>query len=210
MSKLASGKVVRYGLTLMWVLAGLSAVVWVIVGSVGYWARNGWLPADTAGWAQAIGAIVAILVAIAVPYYQGHLQLKQKEEVERRQRLDGINATYALMCHVSGTYRELLAVLHRNPRWGDPRRQSAAHDLKQSAAMLREISVTALSNEMVHFLVGLREVSNFGEFMGEKLSQYPEPIIALDISKRVQANSDLIDRWMEELGALEDDIRSQF
>lgn len=76
--------------------------------------------------------------------------------------------------------------------------------------MLREIPVTALSNEMVHFLVGLREVSNFGEFMGEKLSQYPEPIIALDISKRVQANSDLIDRWMAELGALEDDVRSQF
>lgn len=208
MSKGASEKLVRYGLALMWLTGGLSATVWAIVGSVGYWARNGWLPADTAGWAQAIGAIVAILVAIAVPYYQGHLQLRQKEESDRKQRLDGINATYALMSHVSGIYRELIAVLHRNPGWGSPRRQSVGHDLKQSAAMLREIPVTALSNEMVHFLVGLREVSNFGEFMGEKLTQFPEPIIALDIVKRVQANSDLIDRWMAELGALEDDIRA--
>jgi hypothetical protein len=194
----------------MLLLMGLSAVVWTIVGSVGYWARNGWLPADTAGWAQAIGAIVAIVVAIAIPYYQGHLQLRQKEEADRKQRLDGINATYALMNHVSGIYRRLITVILRDPPWDSPNRQSVAHDLKQSAAMLREIPVTALSNEMVHFLVGLREVSNFGEFMGDKLTQFPVPLIEPPIVKQVQAKSDLIDRWIEELEVLEGDVRYSY
>ena len=210
MNRWTSDKAIRYGFTLLWLLAGISAVVWTIVGSVGYWARKGWLPADTAGWAQAFGAIVAIVVAIAIPFYQNQLQLRQKEEAELKQRLDGINATYALMNHFCGTFRQLISVISRNPHWSSPARKSVAHELKQSAAMLREIPVTALSNEMVHFLVGLREVSNYGEFIAETLSQFPEPIISEDTFKRIKGQSKLIDRWMEELGELDDDVRYRY
>ncbi|WP_438301638.1 hypothetical protein [Pseudomonas sp. NMS19W] len=152
--------------------------------------------------------MVAIVVAIAIPYYQNYTQQRQREDSALKQRLDGISATYALMNHVAETHKRLVSVFLYNRKWADPERQSVSHDLKQSAAMLREIPVTALSNEMVHFLVALREVSNFGEFIAEKLTQYPEPIILLDVVNKVKANAALIDRWMKELDLLEQDARS--
>ncbi|WP_143515181.1 hypothetical protein [Pseudomonas putida] len=194
----------------MLLLLALSAIVWVIVGSVGYWARLGWLPADGAGWAQAIGAFVAITVAIAVPYHQNYQQRIQRDEADRKARLDGINATLALMSHVKGVTGRLSKALSNRYRvsvWGAGS-NSVAHDLKQAAAMLREIPVTSISNEVVHFLVGLREIANYGEYAAGVVLQggyYDEsPII-----KKANANVALIDRWIEELELLEQDIRDQ-
>lgn len=53
---------------LWWLLVG-TAVLWLLVASVGYWVRWGWLPPDASGWVQAIGSIVGIAVAIAIPIY---------------------------------------------------------------------------------------------------------------------------------------------
>ncbi|XSS65435.1 hypothetical protein ACP9OK_10875 [Pseudomonas sp. B11] len=201
-------RALQYSFGFMWLLGALSAVVWTVVGSVGYWSRIGWLPVDAAGWAQAFGAIVAIVVAIAIPYFQQESLRKQKEETELKARLDGINATYALMIHVSDIYTRLKLALRvlsfaNNPLdW-----KAVAHDLKQSAAMLREIPVTAISNEMVHFLVGLREVSNYGEFLSG-LMDYPNPslVFSLEIIDKVDANVSLVGRWVEELELLENSI----
>ncbi|MDH4550868.1 hypothetical protein [Pseudomonas sp. BN607] len=106
----------RYLTLLMLLLLALSATVWVIVGSVGYWAKLGWIPADGAGWAQAIGAFVAITVAIAVPYHQNYQQRVQRDEADRKARLDGINATLALMNHVKGVTGRLSKVLSNRYR----------------------------------------------------------------------------------------------
>src|SRR5690606_15302673 len=51
-----------------WLLIG-GAALWLLVGSVAYWVKHGWLPADAAGWVQAIGSIAAIAVAVCVPIY---------------------------------------------------------------------------------------------------------------------------------------------
>lgn len=53
---------------LWWLLLG-GAVLWLLVGSVAYWVKHGWLPADAAGWVQAIGSVAAIAVAVCVPIY---------------------------------------------------------------------------------------------------------------------------------------------
>ncbi|HDS1682128.1 TPA: hypothetical protein QEM39_003704 [Pseudomonas putida] len=213
MNVVTSRSVVKYCLTLLWLLGALSAVVWVVVGSVGYWAKRGWLPSDTAGWAQAIGAIVAIMVAIAVPYYQNQAQKQQDEDAERRTRLEGINATMALMSHVETVHKRLLAFLSmplRSTAYGSPERLSMSHELKQTAAMIKEIPVTSLSNSMVHFLVGLREITNYGEFIALQLTEYPTHLDNVNrVRAEVASGVALIQRWCEELELLEDDIRSE-
>lgn len=60
---------------LWWFLLG-GGVLWLLVGSVAYWVKKGWLPPDASGWVQAIGSILAIAVAIGVAYNSHRMTLK--------------------------------------------------------------------------------------------------------------------------------------
>ncbi|NIL19745.1 hypothetical protein [Pseudomonas sp. AN3A02] len=80
----------------VWVIWGLivgGAGLWVIVGSIGYFGKEGWLPNDTAGWVQAIGAIVAIGIAIWIPYRQRNQEAQERanarteSEISRSEQL---------------------------------------------------------------------------------------------------------------------------
>lgn len=65
----------------LWWLLLLSASFWVMVGSVSYWLRHDYLPKDASGWVQAVGAIVAIAVAVLIPLYQrAHEQSVRAQE----------------------------------------------------------------------------------------------------------------------------------
>jgi hypothetical protein len=61
-----------------WLVVG-GAGLWVIVGSIGYFSRNGWLPNEAAGWAQAIGAGVAIIVASFIPMWHAKVATREKQ-----------------------------------------------------------------------------------------------------------------------------------
>ena len=50
----------------LWLLVFGGAGLWVVVGSIGFFSKNGWLPTDAAAWVQAIGSVVAILVAALI------------------------------------------------------------------------------------------------------------------------------------------------
>lgn len=72
---------------LAWVLALLvwlpligGAALWLLVGSVAYWVKHAWLPANTEGWVQAIGSLLALVVAIGIP-----LTLKLQERATERE-----------------------------------------------------------------------------------------------------------------------------
>ena len=74
----------------VWVIWGLvvgGAGLWVIVGSIGYFGKEGWLPDDTAGWVQAIGSIGAILAAI---WISGG-ERRHREKIEKDWRRDSIS-----------------------------------------------------------------------------------------------------------------------
>ena len=47
----------------MWGLVVGGAGLWVVVGSIGYFSKTGWLPKEASGWVQAIGALLSILAA---------------------------------------------------------------------------------------------------------------------------------------------------
>lgn len=205
-------RIAQYSIWALWTLIVLSLTIWVLVGSVAYWVRNAWLPADSAGWAQAIGAFVAIVVAIALPYFQSRQQRNDRMQESLSERLNGINATYALMTHMEGLYARL--EVYSQPvssifgtQLKGSKSDSLLHELKQAAAMLREIPVTAISSQMVYFIIGLREVANYGEFVSSTLYDEAMGVSAnYDRQRKISFNRKLIERWMGELSTLEDEI----
>lgn len=206
-------RVAQYSIWMLWALIALGSTLWLLVGSVAYWVRNEWLPADSAGWAQAIGAFVAIVVAIALPYLQSRQQRNDRAEEVLRERLNGMNATYALMLHMERLYARLVNYAKPMPSvfgssLSGSKSDSLLHELNQAAAMLREIPVTAISSQMVYFIIGLREVANYGEFVSSTLhtpaNDSTENILR---HKKISSKRELIERWMDELSVLQDDVR---
>ncbi|UXZ20688.1 hypothetical protein KZH41_19415 [Pseudomonas sp. YeP6b] len=208
-------RIAQYTIWTIWILLVAGSTLWLLVGSVAYWVRNGWLPADSAGWAQAIGAFVAIIVAIALPYFQSRQQRNDRAEETLSERLNGMSATYALMVHMEGLYARLEVYAQPTSSFFGTqlcgsKSDSLLHELNQAAAMLREIPVTAISSQMVYFIIGLREVANYGEFVSATLYDVsPEPAINFRRWKKISANRQLIERWMEELATLETEVRSR-
>jgi len=78
----------------------------------------------------------------------------------------------------------------------------SAHDAQQAAAMLRELSVVALTVEMVHFVVGMREVASYGEFAAKNIDN-PLAVLTPGILKELDKNIDSLKKWITELDDLE-------
>lgn len=209
MGKNKSATLVRYLLFSIWALLFLSASSWILVGSVAYWVKHGWLPPDSAGWAQAIGGLLAVTVAIAVPAFQSFNQAKQLRDKEVAHRLEGIQATRALIEHIMGVQTALLSALQNisvgtGSYHSSQHGRAAAHGAQQAAAMLREMAVVDLSVAMVHYVVGLREVANYGEFVGAQVERFElYRSITPDVSKQIRSNIVLMKRWVAELDELE-------
>lgn len=209
MERKIHSKLIGYAIFSLWALLFLSAASWVLVGSVSYWVKHGWLPPDSSGWAQAIGGLLAVIVAIAVPAFQNFSQSRQLKEKEKLVRLEGIQATRALVEHVLRVQKRLLSALKRLGSYRgiyssltDAKAES--HEAIQAAAMLREISVVDLNIQMVHFVVRLREVANFGEFAGNQHDHYLLRGHAnSDVVNQLQRNTETLNKWVEELDDLE-------
>jgi len=56
-------RLVERTLWALWLLIFGGAGLWVVVGSIGYFSKTGWLPNDAAAWVQAVGSVAAIFVA---------------------------------------------------------------------------------------------------------------------------------------------------
>ena len=81
---------------LWWFLVGGGAL-WLLVGSVAYWVKKGWLPPDTYGWVQAIGSILALIVAVSVPLYLWKHERKERARAKFEAEL-GRAELLASMC----------------------------------------------------------------------------------------------------------------
>lgn len=67
----------------LWAIWGLvvgGAGLWAIVGSIGYFNKNGWLPSEAAGWAQAVGAGLAIIAASFIPIWHSDVATRRKQK----------------------------------------------------------------------------------------------------------------------------------
>jgi hypothetical protein len=136
-----------------------------------------------------------------------HQQQKQLRDKDVRGRLDGLQATRALMDHLLGVQKRLRTALldfqyRRSLTTSLDGARASAHNAKQSAAMLRELSVVALSVEMVHFMVGMREIANYGEFAAGFLDN-PLLVVSPDVLKKLDNHTKLLQKWIDELDDLE-------
>jgi hypothetical protein len=63
----------------------------VVVGSIGYFSKAGWLPNEAAGWVQAIGAMVAIAVAIGIAHVPERRHRKEEASKTKVMKLAIVN-----------------------------------------------------------------------------------------------------------------------
>lgn len=173
MRVIRKSKVVRYIIYSMWAILTLSSLTWVLVGSVAYWVKQGWLPPDSSGWAQAIGGLLAVLVAIGAPLYQNIHQQKVREEEHAGRVADGIYATLALAEHIYGLLERMSSLFGLSaslkPNYG-LKIKAVQHDVAQAAIMIREVPITSLTVLMVNYVVRLREMISFAEHACNNIS----------------------------------------
>jgi len=74
------GKFLEPTLWAIWWLVVGGAAFWVIVGSIGFFSRNGWLPNEAAGWAQAVGAGVAVVTAAFIPMWHAKVATRERQK----------------------------------------------------------------------------------------------------------------------------------
>ena len=127
------------------VVVFVSASLWLLVGSTAYWVKNGYLPADTAGWAQALGGFLAIAVAIGVPYFQTRKSIADRHAEERFAKCSNSGAAYSLVCH----FEQLMYRLAREAS------KAGLSTVKADAVLRRELkdTVTLLEGVPVTVLV---------------------------------------------------------
>lgn len=148
---------------LFWLIA-FGAVLWLLVGSVAYWVKRGWLPADTAGWAQALGGVLAVAVAIAVPAWQKRHEIQRADQDERKRRIDSVDAvrslTQDLMAHFEAaafslTNVRLIAVSYQ--------KQNIIEGLARVSRSCIDLDLVAFGNEMVTFVLVIKSAAHYAE-----------------------------------------------
>jgi len=183
---------------LWWLIVG-SAIVWVIVGSAGYWVRLGWVPEAAAAWAQALGTLLAIVVAISVPAFQAHQRLLEKNYEQKEAKQAGSAAVRALLNYHIDLYGRLSKAQVRPVAIMSAKDGVLPHELRQSAAMLREVAVNEFSNDLVHIVLGLRQISANGEFAAARLETRASlfSVELIDAQKKAREDVALMNTWID-------------
>ncbi|MEW5666247.1 hypothetical protein AB1288_07915 [Pseudomonas putida] len=118
----------------MWWLTVGGAGLWVVVGSVGYFVRSGWLPSEVSSWVQAIGSIAAILAAIFIASHDSRVR-KTAEAEEKK------NAIWRAHKVVADTLRRVDSACEAASRFKlDPTLwEFISNDLNQAQQHLKEV-----------------------------------------------------------------------
>jgi hypothetical protein len=100
-----------------WLLFG-GAAMWLLVGSVAYWVKKGWLPPDVSGWAQAIGAIIAVVAAWGISE-RGHKKSERaKRQLEQAEKVKNAEILHVLAVTAESTFLQVAHALDKSP-WRD-------------------------------------------------------------------------------------------
>lgn len=147
----------------MCLLIAAASVLWLLVGSVAYWVKHGWLPADTSGWVQALGGILAVAVAIAVPAWQKNHERQVATLDDRKRRIDCVNAVLSLTQDLIGHFEvatssvERRQFLYRDQRW------VAMEALSRVTRSCIDLDLVAFGNEMVSFVLVIKSAALYAE-----------------------------------------------
>jgi membrane protein implicated in regulation of membrane protease activity len=144
-------------------LIATAAVLWLLVGSVAYWVKHGWLPADTAGWVQALGALLAVAVAIAVPAWQKRHEGKLARLESRQRRIDCVNAVLSLTQDLIGHFEVAAHAVLRPAGLLRDHRPAAVESLARVTKSCIDLDLIAFGNEMVSFVLVIKSAALYAE-----------------------------------------------
>ncbi|AVO51245.1 hypothetical protein [Ectopseudomonas mendocina] len=167
------------------VLLAMGSLVWLLVGSVAYWVKHGWLPADTSGWVQALGALLAVAVAIAVPAWQKRHEMKLAELQERRRRIDSVNAVLSLTQHLMGHFESAAGKLEKSYSFSsDNPRYEAMLALARVTRSCVDLDLVVFGNEMVSFVLPIKSAAIYAVEIAEKKALYTPEFEAVALEYR--------------------------
>jgi hypothetical protein len=152
---------INRSLVALWVALGVGAGLWLLVGSVAYWVRHGWLPPDTAGWVQALGGLLAVAVAVAVPAWQKRHEIQLAAIDERKRRIDSVNAVLSLTQDLIGHHEVAIHRMRGIGRYGEA--LEAAQSLARVAKSYVDLELVTFGNEMVSFVLVLKSAALYAE-----------------------------------------------
>ncbi|MCP1506884.1 hypothetical protein J2Y83_002857 [Pseudomonas marginalis] len=95
--------IVERTLWAVWLLVVGGSALWVVVGSIGYFSKTGWLPNEAAGWAQVVGSVAAIFGAT---YIASADRRFTKNNIRAREKVV-IRAVEERCLEAAGTIRSL-------------------------------------------------------------------------------------------------------
>lgn len=154
---------IEKAVVLLCTLLAAGSTLWLLVGSVAYWVKHGWLPADTSGWVQALGALLAVAVAIAVPAWQKRHELKLADLDRKSERIDSIKAVIALTKDLRVHFQVAENEFARAPIFpgADEYRVRAIKPLARVSSSFASIELNSFGNEMVSYVLVIKSAANY-------------------------------------------------
>ncbi|MDP3814231.1 hypothetical protein [Pseudomonas sp.] len=140
-------EMVERSLWALWFFVFGGAGLWLIIGTVGYWNRLGWVPDNVSDWVQALGSIGALVVAIWISTRQRREQINdahRREKVVSRAVIEiAVRAVDALaqLEKACGPSNRLFDLSRRNPV------EEAIDLVDMSLLTMNGIEMVSLPNE---------------------------------------------------------------
>ncbi|MEE3506543.1 hypothetical protein QN399_09780 [Pseudomonas sp. 10C3] len=155
----------------------VAAVVAVLLLGVGFFQKS----ADWAGWIQATGLIVGLMVAIAVPGIQKKQDAASQHKLMREREV-GYARRLQYLC---GEFNELLAKININlTHLRATDRHRLQHTLQDFLHRLFESHKRDLNDDRVVIAHELRQVAN--ELVDELESGRADRVVMMNLDKRLQ------------------------
>ncbi|WP_349970907.1 hypothetical protein [Pseudomonas caspiana] len=157
-------------------------------------------------WFQGVATVAAMLVGISTLKIQRKQALQAEKDKDKTQRQDARNAVIALKDHQVRLFERvtnLRAISPSTYRLITPPSLDDPHifnELQSSAAMLKEIPLTSMHIEMIHYLIGLRENAVVGAAWEKIL--YDDFTRHSFVMREARSLLAELEKWDEEIASL--------
>ncbi|MCO7557488.1 hypothetical protein [Metapseudomonas otitidis] len=199
-------KLIERSIWAVWFFALCVPLIWLVIGAAAYWVREKFAPAEASGWAQALGGLLAVIVAIAVPAWQAYQARLMREQEERESKADDVNAVYSLVSHFQALlWRIINVVVSDNGARLLCSDGTLEKELRDAAAAIQAVQLNSFSGRMVFYLLKLRAAGAFFLHVAEHLdSRDKGRFIGNPFPALVQRAHNDLPKFEEMLGQLGD------
>ncbi|WP_041705825.1 hypothetical protein [Pseudomonas fulva] len=155
----------------VWAFIAIGALGWGLFVVLEYFDSKN----DAAVWVQAIGSVVAIGIAIWVPYHQGHQIRMQRLHDERQMQLQGY---YSVLALIDQQLDLLSRIESANLGWSrlisDFSLAQLHSDLMNNQRQSDQLQVNAFGVGVIHYTLLIKDVGSFCGFYASVIDTSPK------------------------------------